>query len=655
MEAVHYIEKDTNPMEVQMEIIKNQLQDANSDDILTLIEHLESEWGLQRKGDTNLGITIGFEKFCRPDECNEHGVPKIIEIKRISNQYQRQVEFLGQVYHRSFALNISDEPSLDVNKNEFTVSSRINRLIRIAAASVRIVTSYTRIQEYVNNPTSLPENADCDPALFDASTMTVEDLSPYQQLILVVLNETYNNNIRRYKGQCCKEIEISAGLRKYRTKAWKPVMPIGDYVYSIAQKESRFEVWKNLTAKGNTARDAIKHLSECRDMQFPEIKKNRHVWSFNNGLFIGKEWCTKTGKYICKFYSYESTEFACLDPTIVSAKYFDKHFPNFDHIENWYDIPTPIFQSILDYQEFEEDVAKWMYVIGGKLCYDVSDIDSWQVIPFLKGIARSGKSTIITKVFKKFYDSDDVRTLSNNIERKFGLSSIYDGFMFIAPEVKGDLCLEQAEFQSLVSGEDVSIAQKYEKAKSVEWKTPGILGGNEVPNWKDNSGSVLRRLLPWDFAKQVKDADPTLDEKLDSELPAILLKCVKGYLDFAQRYSNKDIWNVVPKYFKGVQEQVAMVTNTLQNFLASQDVKYGKDLFVPKSIFITRYNDYCNANNLRKSQGFNRDFYNGPFSSRDLKVRIEPRTYKGRNYTTHEMIFGIDIVGDEVLEISNDV
>ena len=100
MEAVHYIEKDTNTMEVQMEIIKNQLQDANSDEILSLIEHLESEWGLQRKGDTNLGITIGFEKFCRPDECDEHGVPKIIEIKRISNQYQRQVEFLGQIYHR---------------------------------------------------------------------------------------------------------------------------------------------------------------------------------------------------------------------------------------------------------------------------------------------------------------------------------------------------------------------------------------------------------------------------------------------------------------------------------------------------------------------------------------------------------------------------
>ena len=81
------------------------------------------------------------------------------------------------------------------------------------------------------------------------------------------------------------------------------------------------------------------------------------------------------------------------------------------------------------------DFNNWMYVMGGRLCFAVNDIDTWQVIPFLKGIARSGKSTLITKVFRKFYNADDVRTLSNNVEKKFGLSSIYDAFMFIAPEV----------------------------------------------------------------------------------------------------------------------------------------------------------------------------------------------------------------------------
>jgi hypothetical protein len=290
--------------------------------------------------------------------------------------------------------------------------------------------------------------------------------------------------------------------------------------------------------------------------------------------------------------------------------------------------------------------------MGGKLCYDVGDIDGWQIIPFLKGVAMSGKSTIITKVFKKFYESDDVKTLSNNVERKFGLGGIYDALMFIAPEVKGDLCLEQAEFQSLVSGEDISIAIKHEKAKSVEWTTPGILAGNEVPNWKDNSGSVLRRILPWNFNKKVMDADPHLDEKLDKELPAIMLKCIKAYLEYAQKYSDKDIWNVVPSYFKVVQEQVAMITNSLQNFLASGKVVYGEDKFCLQTLFQHQFNNHCTENNLGKCK-FNPDFYMGPFSSRGLEVRPATKMYNGTQYTNKQFIFGLDMCED-VFQFSND-
>ena len=336
----------------------------------------------------------------------------------------------------------------------------------------------------------------------------------------------------------------------------------------------------------------------------------------------------------------------------MSCKYFNKEFISYEHVENWYDIPTPHMQSVLDYQKFDEEVCKWMYVMGGRICFELNDMDNWQIIPFLKGIARSGKSTIITKIFKKFYGSDDVKTLSNNSEKKFGLSSIYDAFVFIAPEVKGDISLEQAEFQSIVSGEDVSIAIKHEKAKSIEWKTPGILGGNEVPNWKDNSGSVLRRILTWNFAKQVRDADPLLDGKLDKELPIILQKCIRAYLEYSQKYANKDIWNVVPLYFKKVQKQVAMVANTLENFLESPGVQIDSSLYCPQKEFVAAFNVHCQANNLGKPR-FNQDFYIGPFSQREIEVRDDILTYKGRQYPRQSFIFGVDIV-EETLTFGND-
>ena len=65
------------------------------------------------------------------------------------------------------------------------------------------------------------------------------------------------------------------------------------------------------------------------------------------------------------------------------------------------------------------------------------------MLPFLKGAASSGKSTILTRVCRGLYEPADVGTLSNNIERKFGLSALHDKLLFIGPEIKSDIALEQ--------------------------------------------------------------------------------------------------------------------------------------------------------------------------------------------------------------------
>ena len=163
---------------------------------------------------------------------------------------------------------------------------------------------------------------------------------------------------------------------------------------------------------------------------------------------------------------------------------------------------------------------------------------------------------------------------------------------------------------------------------------------------------MLRRILPWNFAKQVKDADTQLDEKLNQEIPAILLKCVRAYLDYAQKYRNKDIWNVVPEYFKTVQKQVAMVASTLHNFLESTNLIFGSELYVPQKIFVQVFNQHCQANNLGRPK-FNPDFYAGPFSSREIEVREESLTYKGRVYPKQPFIFGLDVL-EETLQFSDD-
>jgi hypothetical protein len=647
MENTHFIDKEPNKYEALAELHNQQIRSMNEDQGTRLLSNLENAWGLHEK-DFLSHQMLGYNQYISNNCFNEYGAVSIndIDLVAIKTIRKKNLDFAVELRNHMNKMkkekmkngdeSLSDDLGLSLDK-------------RIANIILHIEDGYENIRrhyisyERVSTPTVQPQF----PKFSDPSAMDdeeIESISPYQKCLLYTLEETYKCGYRRYKGHCCEEIKTIEG---YRTRAWNPIFPIDQFVYSIAQKDSSFTNWKNFTSKGSIFREVIDHVSKCKDQQFPEISKRRHVWSFKNGLFVGKEWIPDRGVYDCRFYPYESSDFACLDPTIVSCKYFDQQFDDFSHLERWQDIPTPNFDKVLKYQKLDQEVCDWAYVMGGRLCYDVGELDSWQIIPFFKGIARSGKSTLITKVFKKFYESEDVGVLANNIEKKFGLSAIKDNFMFIAPEIKADLGLEQAEFQSIVSGEDVSIAVKNKTAVSIEWNVPGVLGGNEVPNWKDNSGSILRRILPWNFTKQVREADPQLDEKLNRELPIILLKCVRGYLDYSNKYRDRDIWNVVPKYFEIIKKQVAMVASTLTNFLESTSIKFGDELCVPQTIFVQMFNQHCSANNLGKPK-FNQDFYIGPFSSRDIEVREEIVKYKGRTYPKQPVIFGLDVIEESI-------
>ena len=646
MDHTHFIDKEPNKYEALTELQKQHIQSMKEEQVNNVINKFEHAWSL-KSNDFRNARELGYRQFIHPDNFDEYGNPRVndIDMLAIKTIRDKQRTFLVNLKNHARDLKIHKK---EPNDDGMTVVRRINNILKQLCDGYDNIRRHYMSFERVDNPTVLPQFTKLgDPSTIDDDE--VENSTPFQKCLLYSLDQTYKAGYRRYKGQCCEEIKTIEG---HRTRAWNPKFSIEQFVYSLAQKDDDFSNWKNFTSKGSIFREVIDNMSKCDDPQFPEITKRRHVWAFKNGIFVGKEWIPDRGVYDCRFYSYDSYEFRCLDPTIIACKYFDQQFDDFSHLKRWQDIPTPWFDSILKYQNFDDDVREWAYVMGGRLCYDVGELDGWQVIPFFKGIARSGKSTLITKVFKKFYENEDVGTLSNNIEKKFGLSAIKDSFMFIAPEVKGDLALEQAEFQSMVSGEDVSIAVKNKTAVSIEWNVPGVLGGNEVPNWKDNSGSVLRRILTWNFAKQVRDADPQLDEKLNLELPIILLKCVRAYLEYSNKYRDKDIWNVVPEYFKKIQKQVAMVASTLHNFLESTNIIYGKDLFVPQKLFVQVFNQHCQANNLGKHK-FNPDFYAGPFSSRDLEVREEVITYKGRTYPRQPVVFGVDVI-EESLGFTDD-
>eukprot|EP00798_Chlamydomonas_sp_ICE-L_P032330 gene32330-biopygen4413 len=413
------------------------------------------------------------------------------------------------------------------------------------------------------------------------SPQSIENANKVQQLLMYILNSLHQMGYRRYNGGECYAVRYTDD--NLCTYAWRRVCTIKEFVYQNTQKELNFDMWLNLTSVRTNINAVVDHLTCCRDVQFPDLVRDRHVFSFKGGVYFAP-----TDTYV----PYEKMSERGDD--VVAAKYFDLDFPCAEEEteEDWQP-PTPYLQSILDFQKMSPDVSWWMYVFIGRLIYEVGELDEWQVLPYLKGAASTGKSTILTRVCREIYEAHDVGVLSNNIEKKFGLSALDEKLIFIGPEIKSDIALEQAEFQSVVSGETVQVAVKYSTARTIQWKVPGILAGNEVPGWVDNSGSINRRIVLFEFDHCVTRGDMLLGQKLSREMGCILRRTNRSYLKAVRLYARDNVWLHLPSEFHRAKDELSESVNSMISFLRSGRLTFDPELYMPYVDFMETYKEYC--------------------------------------------------------------
>lgn len=456
--------------------------------------------------------------------------------------------------------------------------------------------------------------------------------TPLQKLLLHLLDTAMEKRYRKLNGWVYEPIVHNG----HETHAWRQVCEIKQFVYASTKKEVYWEQWTNMTASGQNAKLATEHLAASDDHQFPFLRKDRGVFAFRNGVYLAGE---------DRFHRFEGAP-EPLSDTVVAAKFFDADFDTFAGLEDWRDIPTPNLQRVMDHQEWGPQVQDWCCIMLGRLLYNINDKDGWQVVPFMHGQAAAGKSTLVLKVAKLFYEHADVGVVSNNMEKQFGLSAFWDKFLVCGPELGQGWRMEQCEFQSMVSGESVSVAAKFQKAFTTEWTVPVIMAGNEVPSFSDNAGSIQRRLLVFSFQKAVLNGDMRLGDKLGVELPAILVKCNRAYLDASTRWGGRNIWTVLPTYFHDTRAEIAQAVNSIEAFLVSNDVVIDAESFVRYKDFRDAWKSFAQVNGYVVShKTITVSLFNTPFQKHGLRITNEVRTYGGET-RKEQWVVGLRLVTD---------
>lgn len=492
------------------------------------------------------------------------------------------------------------------------------------------------------------------------------------------LDVALENRWRRLGSCVYEERQIVFNDVIYGSRAFQPVVwPRGiahldkstleEFVTRACAKELYPQIWE-LAMDAVTFSKVVKYLERCEDMEFPRLHMQRRLFSFQNGIYDSQE-----GK-LGAFYFYDKASLY-LPPMAVAANFFEHEvqahwFDAGSRLGGWFDIATPLFQSILDYQNYgtvrapvpspqpeaseasplevavdtakrelhafvmtmenavldatwskspqdktdallsmtehcqtlrdalraivaplrgeeapgatrpapplgdkqltpgkvlPQEVQRWIYIFLGRLLHDLHTFDSWQIMPFLKGKAGTGKSAI-GMVAQSFFQPGQVGVVSNNIEAKFGLSMIADRFVILCLEVKKDFQMSQSEFQSIVSGELLQLAVKNKEAYQKKWSAPGLFCGNEWAKYQDAQGSIARRLALVNFSFSVQDQDskPNLQSDIiKHELGALLVKCNMAYREQADIKKGQDIWKILPEYFKHQRKQLQIDTDPL--------------------------------------------------------------------------------------------
>ena len=484
----------------------------------------------------------------------------------------------------------------------------------------------------------------------------------FQSLLLYVLQQLSTAEYRRLNGDCYVQELTPSGER---THAWKKTKEeLGDFVYRVTQKESNRDQWMNMTNPPDNGQRVIKHIKEACNVEFPDLIVNRYLFSYDNGLYnvesdmfypfdAQADW-PAMAKEITIFRRENDwgDSYTAVPPTAtdVAVKYLNQPFrfditPDTEETFNPDDIQLKELDKILDAQKLDEGTKRWVLLMLCRLFFPVG-FDAWQVMLFIKGIAGSGKSTL-AKFIREYYDASMITTLASNLEGKFGLSSIYKGLICVCAEVRADFGLDQGTWQSAVSGEEVSVMEKFKTAFAYKWDTPMFFLGNELPSYPNSSGSVDRRLFMIEFGYIISSSDPNLYKSMVRNMDNFQRKGVSLYHAARREFGNKDIWDIpqLPQQVMDFKATMRKAVDCLDSFLGDKTrFQLDPSAFMKLADFRDMYMAY------RKEQGhppqkWGKDVYSQGFQLHGILEKPDPetRTYGG-NTSSEYWIIGIDLI-----------
>lgn len=527
---------------------------------------------------------------------------------------------------------------------EMRYKAFFGKLQRLFKASTESFVSYRIFKECTDLESENYKDLCYTHPLFSAESQHNSDI---HQLLLFYWEKGMQAGLKRLNGALYKPKVNSDGIYMF---AYEYSCDISEYVYKALEPYQENRGYFEIFLKKGTAKQMESLIQNMETVFMPTLRRNGMVHSFQNGIYVINE---------DKFYNFQPKEneldvSELKDPTdYVAVKFHNQIFDNTGMMQEMFEnedveqglshqtlaglITLQHVEKILLDQDFTVEEIDFIFALMGRMLYPVGQVDNWSVFPYFLGIAGTGKSTLL-RLVASFFEQHDVAYINNAGQKTFALDGIYGKKLFLCLDVDESFTLDQATFQSMVTGEEVSVVRKNKQPKVVKWDAPGGMAGNNLPGWTDNGGSLYRRLIIINYCNQVKAMDPKLFDKCMSQKDRFLKRINCAYLSHVQRYGDLPIKNHMPDRFRRDGERALLKLNSLLSFI--KDVcelgdplraEGEDDYFVTLDEFQKQYKLFCKKTDC-KSRPLTNTFTQHAFAKCGIKLKRKEHDNEAPDY-----------------------
>lgn len=578
--------------------------------------------------DLMLQFNLLYQLFCFPYKDDYAVVDRVKAIyphvATMKEQFKKLQRVFGLIHFEMIKRNLIE--------NETRSGREIQRMMTNTAFGMKMTfeqTVHNRMIQKCGDKSMRAMLDEMSPLAFFQEVDTSK-LKKHQQLLHFYYSESFKNGYRKDGDSIYKPRHNKFGEFVY---AYEYVFDISDFVFQAVFPLEQNHYWfECLTERNGNGKTCVEILTKVKCEWLPDLERNSDVHSFQNGLYLlsldgffyfkklpGKHWVGELeGSGI----------------NLTAVKYHDMIFDEegmeaemaAQPVRTYMSIQMEPIYQVLTTQGFTMEECQWILALLGRMMHPLGKMDNWAVFLYFLGLAGTGKSSLL-RLLASLFEVRDVGYLNNVLQKTFSIEGISDKLIYLALDIDEHFGLDQATFQSMVCGEEVSVLRKFKKPMTVLWKSHGGFAGNKLPPWTDNGGSLSRRLIIVEFLTAISKSDPKLFERCLSMKDRFLKVINAAYHDMTRRFASKSIKDVIPAKFRESEKKALLELNTLAAFIKENcDLETNPSqpkYFASFKDFTKAYKAYCKRNSLQ-AKPLNYNFYSGVFCKINCKMVESP-------------------------------